>query len=146
MTEAEFIETVYEQWESGWEDLHSADPSDPSHVPFTFKSEAFSTDQLGELGAWIRISIIHTAAEQTTSGTAPNRKFERRGNVWAQLFAPQGSGVGLLATLAGDVRTVLEGMRLGEANLYAGDTREGSDEPTWATSTVVIPFRYTETR
>lgn len=145
MTEKQAIEAIYEQWESGWEALHPASPSDPDHVPFSLRNEA-DNPAPGALGAWARVSVIHTTAEQVTQGSAPNRKFDRRGNVFVQLFAPLNAGVALLAELADDVRTALANRGLGELNLYEGRTVEVPEDGIWAMTTVVIPFRYTDMR
>lgn len=146
MTEREAIEAILETWESGWETLHPVATTDPACVPWTTTNEDFQADQLGALGAWARVSIIHTTADQVTMGDVGTRKFDRRGNVYVQLFAPVGSGVGLLADLAGDVRSVLEGVRLSGLTLHAGRTQEGAEDSRWAMHTVVIGFRYTDTR
>jgi hypothetical protein len=146
MTEIEAINAILSQWKTGWQALHPTSESDPQYVPWTTTNEDFAPDQLGALGAWARISVQHTAAEQATMGSAPSRKFERRGNVFVQLFAPKNNGVALLATLAEDVRTVLEGGRLGEVNIYAGRTVELPEDGVWAMATVILPFRYTRTR
>lgn len=146
MTEREAIEAIYEQWESGWETLHPASQADPAHVPYTFRNEAFTPDTLGSLGAWARLSVIHTRAEQITFGDVGTRKFERRGNVFVQLFAPIDQGVGVLADLAQDVRATLEGQRLEELNLKAARTEELPEDGGWAAVVVVVEFRYTDTR
>lgn len=146
MTEREAIEAIYQQWQSGWEAIHPNIVGDPARVPYTFMREDFSADSLGVLGTWARVSVAHTTAAQITFGNVGTRKFERRGNVFVQLFAPVGQGVGLLATLAGDARKVLEGKRLGELNLNAARTEEIPDESTWASVTIIVPFRYGETR
>lgn len=146
MTEREAIEAIYEQFESGWEALHPASPTDPAYVPFCFRNEAFLTDALGALGAWARLVVNHTTGEQASMGSVGARKFERYGNVMVQLFAPVGSGVGTLADLAEDARTVLEGIRLGALALHAGRTQEAPDDGAWAMSVVVFEFRYTRTR
>lgn len=146
MTEREAIEGTYQLFAEGWAALHPGDPSDPNHVPYTFRDEVFGADQLGALEAWVRVSIQHTASDQVTHGSAPSRKFERRGNVFVQVFAPIDQGVGLLATLAGDARTVLEGQRIDDLCIYAGRTEESPGDGRWAMTVVVLPFRYTEVR
>lgn len=148
VTEREAIEAILDQWKTGWEALHagSASPTDPpaaTAVPWTTRNEQFDTDGLT---SWVRIAIIHTTADQTTVGSAPNRKFERRGNVFVHLFAPVDAGYGTLADYADDVRTVLEGKRLDGLLLYAARTEEQPTDGTWAMATVVIPFVYVDTR
>ena len=112
MTEREAIEAILGQWKTGWA---SAYPS----VPWTTRNEQFTTDGLT---SWVRITVSHTTSDQTTCGSAPSRKFERRGNVFVQLFAPVDAGYGTLADYAQTVRTVLEGVRLDGLLLYAART------------------------
>jgi hypothetical protein len=146
VTEAQAIEGLYERWQSGWETLHPDIVGDPQRVPYTFKNENFATDDLGTLGAWARVSIIHSTADQVTMGSVGARKFERAGSIYVQIFAPLSQGVGLLARLADDARTVFEGVRVTDVTVHAGRTQEGPDDGAWAMTTVVFPFRYTDVR
>jgi hypothetical protein len=146
VTELEAIQAILGQWETGWDALHPQDTDDPDCVPYTYTNESFSTDQLGDLGAWARVSIIHTSASQLTQGSAPYRKWERRGNVFVQLFAPINQGAATLAELSDDVRTALEGHRLENLNLYEGRTEEVPDDGAWSRRVVVVRFRYVDTR
>lgn len=151
MTEREFREAVLQQWSTGWEALHagSAEPTDPpasTAVPWTADNETFSSDSVGSLGAWAQIEIVHTGAEQTTQGSAPSRKFERTGLIRVVFRALVDVGFGVLSDLTEEARTVLEGVRLDGANLHAGDTREGASDGVWASSRLVVPFRYTRKR
>ncbi|RPH64990.1 MAG: hypothetical protein EHM89_00175 [Acidobacteria bacterium] len=146
MTEREAIEAILVHWEDEWEALHPEDTSDPDCVPWYAGNEAHETSELGALGAWARINVIHTAAEQTTMGSAPSRKFERRGNIYVQLFAPIDAGVQLRAELADDVRTAMEGFRVDELRTYAGRTEEGVEDGVWSMAVVIVPFAYTDTR
>jgi hypothetical protein len=145
MTEREAIEAMLAQWETGWDEFHPQDPGDPDYVPYTYKNEDYQADQLGDLGAWARVTILHTSSKQITMGST--RKFERRGTVTVQLFGPIGSGgEGPMAQLCDNARTALEGKRLGVVNLYAASPVPQVEQPPWARATLVIPFRYTETR
>lgn len=146
MNEREAVEAILEEWADGWDLLHPGNVSDPEYCPWTDQNVDFTTEQLGALGAWARISINHTTRAQVTSGAVGSRKFDTRGQVFVQLFAPVGNSLGRLADLAGDVREVLEGKRLGALNLYAGASQPLPDDGTWARSVVVVSFRYTETR
>lgn len=146
MTEAQAIQAILAQWESGWDDLHPQSSADPDYVPYTYTNEAFEPASLGDLGAWARVSIVHTAGAQVTQGSAPSRKFERRGNVFVQLFAPIDNGVAVLAGLSDDVRTTLEGQRLEDLNLYEGRTEELPEDGIWARRVIVVRFRYVDTR
>jgi len=147
MTEAQAVEALYEQWQTGWEIIHPSIVGDPERVPYTFTNESFSDDQVGDLGAWVRVSMNHATAGQITHNKPPSRRFERRGEVFVQIFAPVDAGVLLLAELADDVRSVLEGVRIGDDFCtYAGRTQPNPEDGQWSMATVVIPFRYVETR
>lgn len=155
MTEREAIEAIYQRWAEGWAARHPSDPNDPNYVPYTFDNEEFSKDTLGQLGSWARVTVQMSTREQATMGSAPNRKFENNGRVFVQLFTPVNQGRALRATLADDVREALEGRSIDELQLHEATTRgenwfstgpasEGSSG--WSMSTIVVEFRYTETR
>jgi hypothetical protein len=146
MTEAEATQLILARWEDEWDILHPPDGGDPAYVPYTYTSEGFATDALGDLGSWVRLTIRHTTSKQLTQGSAPYRKWERRGLILVQLFAPIDQGVGALATLAGDVRTCLEGYRAEDLNLYEATTADEREDGVWAMKTLSIRFRYVETR
>lgn len=146
MTEVEAVQAILEQWEDGWDALHPLDPDAEGHVPYTYVNETYTTDHLGDLGAWVRVTIQHTTSEQATMGSVGIRKWHRRGNVLVQVFTPIDSGRLLASELADDVRTVLEGYRASDLNLYAGTTGESDEDGAWLMTTVVVPFRYVSTR
>jgi hypothetical protein len=146
MTEKQAMEAVLERWETAWEALHPEDAEDPNHVPYTFENEEFRAAP-----SWARVALVHTSTKQVTMGQAPNRQFERRGNVVVQLFGVVDRGRAPLDELAGDVRTVLEGRSLavtaGDAiTIYAGQTDEKATDGAWHMVNITLPFRYYETR
>lgn len=144
MTEASAYEAILQQWATSWELTHpNADSS--LRVPYCFADETFATTSLGTLGAWARVTVEPTTSEQSTFGQAPYRKFERLGNVFVQLFAPLNEGSAKILALVEDVRTVFEGMRISELNLYAATPRRIVDN-AWTSRIVVIPYRLLVTR
>jgi hypothetical protein len=156
MTELEAINAIYTTLIAGWETaplgLHARDAttypavaSDPKYVPLALKNETFAPAQLGAMGAWVRATIRWSVAEQTTQGRAPIRKYERRGFVIVDLFAPLNEGTAKLALLAKDVRTVLQGLNIDGLNIFVGESRNGPDDPDWATQSVVFLFAFEET-
>lgn len=144
VTEAQAYEALLEQFATKWEDLHP-DADAATRVPYTFADEPFTPDALGTLGAWARLTVEPTTSEQATFGQAPYRKFERRGAVFVQLFAPLGEGSGKILQLVEDVREVFEGMRISEINLFAASARR-IDDPAWTARVVTIPYRLLATR
>lgn len=156
MTELEAINAIYKRCIEGWETpggLHARDAAtyptvgdDPAFVPLALKNETFTPEQLGTLGAWARVTIIWTAAEQITQGEAPVRKYERRGAIFVDMFGPLNAGVELMAKLSDDARAVLQGRRLAEElNVFEGESRNGIDDPAWATQQVVFRFAFEQT-
>jgi hypothetical protein len=152
VTESQAVEAILEQWDAGWEAKHPGSRlpfnlSQPLCVPWTTRNEAAASDQLGPLGAWARIAVRHAVSQQITMGPIGSRRFQRSGNVFVQLFGPVNTGQALLASLADDVRSVMEGPQLGgDLVIDAGSTREGDEDGQWCMSVVVLPFRYVETR
>lgn len=143
MTEPEAEEAIYQQWKAGWEAQHPANQADPQYVPWCLEDEVVDFSQLGELGAWARVSIEYSTRQQVTHGQPS--KSEVRGNVFVQLFAPANEGTGKLARLSDHVRKALAKKSLGDLYLYDGAPRKMPTDGRWAMRTVVIPFRYTET-
>lgn len=141
MNEREAKQAIIDEWEAEWPTLHPPDVDDPDYCPFTYDNEiAESTTR------WARLSVRHTTSAQTTMGSAPSRRFQREGVIFVQLFGNTDAGCGELSDLAADVRTVLEGQRLGDLVIYAGLTQEQPTDGVWAMATVQLPFRYTELR
>lgn len=133
------IEVTQQRWATDWEALYPT-------IPYTFENEIASSSS-----TWARVSIQHTTSVQRTQGQPPYRKFERRGNVFVQLFAPVNTGRAALSGLLDDARTVLEGVSIDAGSgdcvyLYAGRTQEVPTDGNWFMATLVIPFRYVDTR
>lgn len=152
MTGVEVEQAILEQWESGWEQLHPADPDDPDYVPWTPRNEDFDLSELGALGAWARITILPTTSEQVTHGGEGDRKYEDRGNVIVQLFAAVNhvsgavvlDGNATVKALVDDVVSVLRGKRLGGVNLYAATPTALPENGGWNAYAVTIPYRTTQ--
>lgn len=135
MTEAEAIEVVLQRWVDVWPGLQPT-------VPYTFDNEIFDS-----VAAWVRVSIAHRAREQATMGGEGTRIFDTRGEIVVDLYGDIDHGRRPLALLADSVRAVLEVRRIGDLLVtYAGATRELPTDGRWSRSSVVVPFRYYETR
>lgn len=155
MTEAQAIEAIKAHFATEWPILHPA-ASSALKVPFTFRNESgFDTSDLGDLGAWIRLTVMPTTREQVTMGSAPSRKFESRGNVFVNVFcavnhiASDGSvvdGETTLAALVEEIRKVLEGVSLSGVHLYAAAAPRFDEDAVWNGATIAIPYRLTDTR
>lgn len=135
MTEAQAIEAIYQRFADAW----------TNGIPYHFENEGAES-----AGSWARVSIRHTTSQQLTMGSAPSRKFERRGVIMVQLWSPIDQGRAAMSALVADARTVFEGRTItagGSAiNCYAAATQESPTDGAWFMCSVVIPIRYIETR
>lgn len=137
MTEAQAVEAMLELWNAGWTAKH------PSDAPSTFDNEAFTAPAIG---AWVRVTIVHTVRRQASMGPKGARRFMSQGRIGIQIFVPSNKGTALAATLADDVRAILEetetdvgGLPL---NIFDGSTTGNSTDGRWLMRVVVFPFTY----
>jgi len=134
-------------FENGWLLLHPNDPTDPDYVPIAFDNEAFTAPT-----SWVRVSVVNTVRQQTTSGPNGTRRVEQRGRLAVQLFADVDQGGLDLAGLADDVRKVLEGKAITVLDEDTGTTEQialfetsSSPAPTdgrWTMGIAVTTFLY----
>jgi hypothetical protein len=103
--------------------------------------------------AFASLSIrFTTGAGQLTTGPAGTRLWERRGVIYVRIWTPGDEGAAGGSALCDAARRVLEGESLylptgGEpVTIEAGDTQPGMTDGRWWMSTVVLRFRYYETR
>lgn len=95
---------------------------------------------------WVRVVVRNAATRQTTLGRTGVRKFLRKGIVMALIFVPEGSGTDEADRLADKMRTIFEGIRLGEIWFEESDVREiGSDGKFYQVNVNTI-FNYEETK
>lgn len=139
LSELDAVEAIYDRWRIHWT---AAQPG----VPYTFTNETSD----GQDPAWARLSIQHSTSNQVTIGQAPHRKFERRGNVFVQLFGAVDVGRGALEGLVDATRTALESRVIasscGAVYTRAARVVEIPEDGQWWMSAVVVPFFYQETR
>lgn len=134
MTEAEAEEAIKQFWESEWETLHSADPTDPDHVPFCLDDEAYEP----VTASWVRFTLNPSTRDQVTMGDNP--MYFSGGTIMVQVFGPPDAGGAAVVSLCDDVRTVLETKRIEDIIIRAGASRKAdSGDPRWAMR--VVTFR-----
>ena len=137
MTEAQAIETLWQTWKAGWAIKHP-------EIDSFFENEGAAAET-----TYARISVRHTTGAQTSIGPPGSRRFERRGNLMVQLFAPTDQGRGYISGLADDVRSIFEGGSFGSGDpvrCYGGRTQEVPTDGNWYMVVVVIPISYFERR
>lgn len=145
MTEVEAVDAIQQRFITAWEAEMPLD--DLGNVAYTFEGEGFEAP-----ANWARVTVLHASARQTSAGGTGTRRFERRGNVFVQLFTDVELGRRAASRLADVARTVFEAQRVSVAGddepivLYAGQTREVETEGRWVRTTVSFPFTYYQTR
>ena len=141
MTEKQAVDAILQAWQDGWEALHPDDPEDPDYVPYTFNNETFET-----VATWVRVTIVPMVSNQASLGAV--RRWARTGEIAVQIFARPNEGLGTIAILADDVRTVLEGQSIHTAGVdepvctYAGSSGSPSNDGAWQQLLVRVPYRY----
>jgi hypothetical protein len=153
MTDPEAEEATLQLFKARWETNHPDNVADPAYVPFCTRNESYKPNQLGELGAWARITLIATTSDQVTHGTPA--KIERRGRVMVQLFAEVNKiktdntvldGNATAKQLAEDVLAALEKQRTGSLTIYAGVPSPLPETGIWNGYVVSLPYRFTTMR
>ena len=140
MTEADAVEAIFERWATSWGALQ------PS-IPFALDNEAF----VG-VDKFARVTIVHSTAQQLSLGPPGSRRFERRGNITVQLFAPIDQGRKTLSLLVADVRTTFESQAIASPSggdpliTFAASTHELAQDDRWYGLAVAIAFVYYERR
>jgi hypothetical protein len=138
MTEAQALEAISARWAdptTGWPSLQPA-------VPFTFENIKYEAAD-----RWARVTVRMTSSRQRSMGPAPFRRFERRGQIFVQLFGAVGVGRAELAGLVETVRTLYEAQTLGtDLTTYAANTQDVATEKKWFMVVVTIPFTHIESR
>lgn len=111
---------------------------------YTFENETgFSTP---ENAPWARFTIRHNVANQETQGQSGNRKFNRSGSCFVQIFTPLDEGTKRSKALTAVVVAGFEGDRIIGSTIRFLDVipRETGPEGEWYQVVVEIVFQYTE--
>jgi len=94
--------------------------------------------------SWIRLSIIGGGANMPEIGS---RMADELGRAIAQIFTPVGIGDSLARQIASSVRDALQGIRIGEVQLYATEISSVPTEPgsPWRQLNASTRFRFEST-
>jgi hypothetical protein len=117
----EVQETLYQRWAAQWAVDPLADPLVP-FSPYWFEDD--KADPPADL--WARFSVKRMPGGPGTIGRKGNRKMDRVGMVFIQLFQPPGTGdIGALSDAGEKAAGIFENCRL----LSDHDIRFGEVEP-----------------
>ena len=140
MTLDEIKNTILTYYITQW-NLLSVTPT------LTLENEDFDPATEGGI-EWARISIVEHEARQRSLGKIGNRKFERLGSVFVQVYTKQGSGGTKRADeIAQDVRDILEGTNaITGACFFTGRVITQEPDGHWHRVVVEVEFSYDETK
>lgn len=113
----EVQEQLYRRWRDSW----VVAPGGEQLTPFCFEDEKMDPPD----GPWVRFSVKRMPGGPGTLGRPGNRKMDRVGMVFIQLFKPPGGGVGDLSDLGERAAGIFENCRLEDPH----DIRFGEVEP-----------------
>ena len=120
---------------------------------FTFENSQFTPPGLGipgdtsDVAAWTRVVVRGRESFQETIGATGNRKFQRKSEVFIQIFVPIDTGTGEANTLAQAAREIFEGVKLnGDIHFGAGIVEPIGVSDRWFQVNVTVPFDYWETK
>lgn len=131
LTVAQARKVLYDRWTSVW----------AARTPFCFDGEPFTPPATGQ---WARVKVQNVTSLQASLGAAGNRKFDRYGFVYVQIFTPMGTGYLVLDGLVSIVKDAYEAQTVGGVCLYAMEHEELPTEPRWQGIVCRIPFTYNE--
>lgn len=135
-TSSQARQEVYETLKTVWESTYAG-------MPIVFANESFDSKGVAE---YISVEVRQTGGGQDTLGAVGNRRFERRGLVFVQLYAAVNRGLARLDELSKTVLDTLEGKTLPVNNvfLYSGVFRELPPEGAWIRGSVTVQITYDE--
>lgn len=114
----EVQETLYRRWRDSWAVVPGADPLVPL-TPYVFEDEKWEPRAVSSppgwdasVDPWARFSVKRMPGGPGTMGRPGNRKMDRVGMVFIQLFQPPLQGVGRLSDLGERAAGIFENCRL----------------------------------
>lgn len=116
----EVQEALYQRWAAKWVVDPLADPL-VALTPFVFEDEKIDPPD----DMWVRFSVKRMPGGPGTLGRKGNRKMDRVGRVFIQLFMPPGGGVGNISDAGDFAARIFENCRLKAVH----DIRFGEVEP-----------------
>ena len=136
----EVQEALYARWREAWQD--NGEPASP----YCFEDETFDAPD----ALWARFSVKRRPGGPGTIGRPGNRKMDRVGVVYVQLFCPPGGGVGELSDAGERAAKIFENCRLTPHDIRFGPVEPGasgeSDGGRWSAVVVEGRFDYEEIR
>lgn len=132
MKYAEARENIYSSFVEQWNNF----------TDFTLDNEDFDPGE----DAWVRITVRSRDGQQGSLGTEGNRRFDRAGVVFVQIFTPLNKGTAEMGSITEKVLEIFEGKRIADTTIcfHTARPKELGPEGVWYNSTVEVGFTYQE--
>jgi len=136
-TLVEATEEIYEYFLANYTGIPTA--------RITADNESFTPTE-GE--TWGRLSIIETDSNQDSHGGVGHRRYKRDGSVFFEISVPADTGTEDINALAEEARTLLEGVKLAQSQIWllGATARRVGPRGMWHKMMVQTRFTYTEIR
>lgn len=108
---------------------------------YTFDNEDFTPP---EDTPWVRLVVRHTSSNQVSLGSSGNRKFDRDGLVFVQVFTPLDQGSAVADALVEKVLEIFEGKTIDLIRFTDVTPREVGPMDGWYQVNVDAAFIWTE--
>ena len=115
----------------------------PTGYVFALENESFDPP---DDSPWARLTVRHTGATQDTLGSPGNRRFDRTGSVFIQIFVKSDTGTRLSKQLTETTVNAFEGNTISGTTITFLDVipRETGVDRGWFQTVVEATFRYFE--
>lgn len=126
-----------------------SDTWSPTGFPFELENEKFTPPNADAETPWARMVVRHRDGTQNSLGRVRNRRFDRLGGLFVQVFTPLQEGTRRAKELAQLVIEGFEGSTIPGTTICFNNTiaREvGVSDDVWFMTVIEIDFRYTEIR
>lgn len=105
-------------------------------------NQKFTPPETGDGVKWVRVSIKFNDGTQSSLGQSGNRKFEKYGLLFIQVFTPDGHATNDNDELAEDSLNLFEGERLGELWFNNGRIVTIGPDGEWYQQNVVLELTF----
>ena len=112
--------------------------------PIAIDNREFEAPETPE--KWTRIAVRFSSGNQSSLGQDGNRKFEKRGLVFIQVFTPSGEGTDNNDSLAKLILDLMDGERLDNLWLFNGRINTIGNDGAYFQQNIILDFTFEEIR
>lgn len=111
-------------------------------IPIALDNQPFTPPETGDGVKWVRVSIQFVDGRQASLGRANNRRFDKRGILFVQVFTPTGYATNDNDELAEASLNLFEGVNLNGLWFDQGRIETIGSDDEWYQQNVVINFTF----